>query len=107
GGQLRLGIFQTGVFGELCSDGFGAFRSGLDTKTPSGGNGSSGGKPSMTRSTTSMQRQSPSGQWLTVWASIAGPCASTSMPLNAHSPNHEADGRAFSTPTATTSWPVG
>src|SRR5690606_6847880 len=30
GGQLRLGIFQTGVFGELCSDGFGAFRSGLD-----------------------------------------------------------------------------
>src|SRR5690606_22523499 len=31
GGQLRLGIFQTGVFGELCSDGFGAFRSGLDT----------------------------------------------------------------------------
>src|SRR5690554_1698881 len=82
-------------------------KSAKPARTPSGGNGSSGGEPSMTRSTTSMQRQSPSGQWLTVWASIAGPCASTSMPLNAHSPNHEADGRAFSTPTATTSWPVG
>src|SRR5690606_3332973 len=39
GGQLRLGIFQTGVFGELCSDGFGAFRSGLDKGTMAGGAG--------------------------------------------------------------------
>src|SRR5690606_14300243 len=28
--QLGLGVFQAGVFGELCSDGGGAFRSGLD-----------------------------------------------------------------------------
>src|SRR5690606_9753084 len=64
-------------------------------------------KPSMTRSTTSMKRQSPSGQWLTVWESIAGRCASTSMHPNVRNPSHEADGRASSTPTATTSWPVG
>src|SRR5690606_3411498 len=61
----------------------------------------------MTRSTTSMKRQSPSGQWLTVWESIAGRCASTSMHPNVRNPSHEADGRASSTPTATTSWPVG